>query len=147
MNLLEHHKCICKQCKISSKESNPTGYGKETVFQLKNVKNKIVDKYIVDDCLLINYQREEKCDYLFRINEDEIIYLVECKGSDVMKAVSQIESSLKILKDSVEEYIIKGRIVSTKVYSPDIRDRNYTRLREKLKGELVVKNKIIEENI
>ena len=91
--------------------------------------------------------REEKCDYLFRIIEDKIIYLIECKGSDILKAVSQIESSLKILKDSIEGCIIKGRIVSTKVYSPDIRNRTYTQLREKLKGDLLVKNKIIEENI
>lgn len=147
MDLIKEHICVCNKCKINSTESQPTGYGKETIFRLINTQKKKVDKYIVDDCLLRNYQRHEKCDYLFRIKNDKIIYLVECKGSDILKAVSQIESSLKVLKYSLEGNIIKGRIVSTKVYSPNIRNRNYSNLREKLKGNLITKNKIIEENI
>ena len=94
-----------------------------------------------------DYERHEKCDYLFKIKDDKIIYLVECKGSDILKAVSQIESSLQILKDSIEGNKIKGRIVSTKVYSPDIRNRTYSQLREKLNGDLLVKTKIIEEKV
>ena len=147
MDLLKNHICVCKGCKINSTDTRPTGYGKETVFRLINEKKKIVDKYIVDDCLLKNYTRDEKCDFLFRVESDKIVYLVECKGADILKAISQIDSTLKKLSDSISGNTIKGRIVSTKVYAPDIRSRSYSSLREKLNGDLIVKNKIIEEII
>jgi hypothetical protein len=147
LDLLDKHICLCKKCKIGSTETYPTGYGKETVFRLVNLNKKKVDKYIVDDCLLKRLTKNEKCDYLFQIDIDKIIYLIECKGSDILKAINQIESTLKILKDSIHENKIKGRIVSTKVYSPDIRTQSYLRLREKLDGDLLIKNKNNEENI
>jgi hypothetical protein len=112
-----------------------------------NVINKVVDKYIVDDCVLQDYTRSEKCDYIFNVNNENIVFIVECKRADILKAVSQIESSINILKDSLIGKKIKGRIVSTKVYSPNIRDRNYSRLRERLNKDLVVKNTILEEII
>lgn len=147
MSLLEKHKCTCDECRIGSKESNPTGYGKETIFRLLNKTRKVVDKYIVDDCLLKEYKRSEKCDYLFNVEELNTTFLVECKGADILKAVSQLESSLDILKESLKGKKIKARIVSTKVYSPDMRNRSYSRLRERLIGELVTQNKLLEEII
>jgi hypothetical protein len=147
VDLVKDHKCICEQCKIGSTESKPTGKGKETIFRLLNVQNKSVDKYVVDDCLLKRYREEEKCDYLFKIDCDKIAFLVECKGSDIVKATRQLSSSLKLLKKSLIDIKIKGRIVSTRTFAPDLRDRNYSSLREELDGDLLVKNKIIEEKI
>lgn len=147
MNLITNHICTCRQCKLGSTESNPTGKGKETTFKLLNPNKKVVDKFIVDDCLLLAYQRNEKCDFLFRVKESNNVFIVECKGSDILKAVSQLYSTLNILKDELNNFTIKGRIISTKVYSPNIRDINYSRLRAKLKGDLIVKNIIFEENI
>ncbi len=145
--MLIGHICMCGECKTGSTESNPTGHGKETVFRLINVNRKKTDKYVVDKCLLKNFADVEKCDFLFKITEDKIVYLVECKGSDVLKAMSQISSTLDILKDSVDGNIVKGRIVTTKVYAPNIRDKSSIKLRERLKGDLIIKNKIIEEKI
>ncbi len=114
--------------------------GKKTAFRLENNSKKIIDKYIVDDCLLREKQREEKCDYLFNIKKDKIAYFIECKGSDILKAVAQINSTLNILENNFFDYILKGKIVATKVYSPDIRTGSYKQLRQRLKGNLETKN-------
>jgi len=141
------HICICNNCKIGTSESNPTGHGKETTFRLINKSKKKVDIFIVDECLLAKYNRDEKCDYLFKLNQDKVAYLVECKGSDVIKAISQITSSLNLLKSNLDGNIIKGRVVATKTYTPDIRSRDYVNLREILKGNPIIRNKIIEKKI
>jgi hypothetical protein len=121
--------------------------GKKTEFIMKNKSRKLVWKYIVDECLLISKRNEEKCDFLFDIREEKIAYFIECKGSDVLKAVKQIDSTVSILRLSFTDYILKGRIISTKVYSPDIRTSQYIKLREKLNGNLETKNITLTETI
>lgn len=115
-------------------------YGKKTQFVLVNESDKIIDKYIVDECLLRSKLDYEKCDYLFRINGDKVVYLIECKGSEILKAVSQLNSTLDILKNDLLGYVIKARVISTKVHSPDMRTERYKLLRARLNGNLETKN-------
>ena len=146
-SLISGHKCVCNECKINSTDSKSTGRGKETTFRILNKSGKIIDKYIVDDCLLKKFERSKKCDYLFNVQETNVVFLVECKGSDILEAVEQIQSSLNLLNKYLVEKIVKGRIVSTKVYSPNIKSRKYSQLREKLSGGLVTQNIVLEETI
>ncbi len=44
-------------------------------------------------------------------------------------------------------YILKAKIVPTKVYSPDMRTSSYKKLRERLNGNLETKNIICTEII
>ena len=147
MSYLDDYKCSCSQCKIKSKDSFFVGYGKKTKFVLENRSKCLISQYVVDDCLLNTVRREEKCDFLFDISENKIVYFVECKGSDILKAVTQIGSSIRILKDDFTGYEMRGRVVSTKVYSPDMRTNSYKKLRGLLKGNLETKNIVCEEII
>lgn len=147
MYLFKEHICICGRCKLDSRDTRFVAAGKKTEFILNNTKNKEVDKYIVDDCLLRFKSREEKCDYLFLLTEDKAAYLIECKGADILKAVDQINSTLNIIKNNLSEYKFKAKIVSTKVYAPNMRTENYKKLREKLNGNLETKNKVCTETI
>ncbi len=140
MARLKDHQCICHDCKINSKDKIFTGFGKKTKFILENKSGKVVDKYIVDDCLLKLKKEDEKCDFLFKIEEDKTVYIVECKGSDVLKAVCQINSTMQLLKDDFVNYKIIGRIVTTKVYAPDLREADYRKLKLRLNGNLETKN-------
>ena len=81
------------------------------------------------------------------INEIKEAYFVECKGSDVLKAVNQLDSSINILRNNLPGYVLKGRIISPRVYSPDLRMQAYKRLREKLKGQLETRNIVFIELI
>ena len=147
MASLQNHICICNKCQIDSENSVFIAKGKRTEFVLNNKGKAVIDKFIVDDCLLIGYKRDEKCDFLFRLKNEKIAYLIECKGSDILKAVSQLNSTLDILKIELIGYLVKARIISTRVYSPDMRDRQYLNLKRKLKGYLETKNILLEENI
>jgi len=144
---LEDHICVCTKCLLNTNNPIFTAKGKKTEFILKNYGSLIVDKYIVDDCLLKAKTREEKCDYLLNVKTKKLTYLVECKGSDILKAVSQINSTFDILKHNFADYIIKRRIIATKVYTPDMRTQDYKNLREKLKGNLKTRSIGFTENI
>ncbi len=98
---IENHTCVCGKCRLNSRDSKFVAPGKKTEFILFNNSNRIVDQYIVDDCLLRTKLREEKCDYLFLLKDDKTAYLIECKGSDILKAVDQLNSNLDILRNAL----------------------------------------------
>lgn len=141
------YKCVCGRCEFKSDKRELIARGKKTLFILGNETGKIINKFIVDDCLLRSKRREQKCDYLFEVENEKVVYLVECKGSDILKAISQIESTMEILKADLSNYMIKARIVPTRVYSPDIKTEKYKKLRARLNGELKIKNTRFDEKI
>lgn len=147
MKSLSEHICTCNNCELNSNKKIIVAKGPKTEYRIINENEKVINKYIVDDCLLKTKQREEKCDYLILINQIKDAYFVECKGSDVIKAVSQLESSIDSLNNKIAGYVLKGRIISTRVYSPDLRMQAYKRLREKLKGHLETRNVVFIEII
>ncbi len=144
---LQNHICVCNKCQLDSNNSVFTAKGKKTEFILNNKSKTIIDRFIVDDCLLLENNRNEKCDYLFRLKDEKVAYLIECKGTDILKAVSQLNSTLNILKEGLNGYLVKAKIISTRVYSPDMRDREYLNLKRKLNGYLETKNSLLVENI
>lgn len=145
--IIQNHTCVCGSCKIKSKNKGFVAFGKKTKFILVNSSLKIVNQYIVDDCLLITKLREEKCDFLFLVGENKIAYLIECKGSDILKAVGQLNSTLDILKSDLINYTINAKIIPTKVFPPDIATVNYKNLRKRLNGNLEIKNIVCTETI
>ncbi len=147
MRIIEEHECICGKCLFNSKNTELVAWGKKTKFILINNGNKIVNGFIVDDCLLKLRIREEKCDYLFLIEEVRIAYFIECKGSDILKAVNQLNSTLDILSSDLLEYTLKAKIIPTKVYAPDMLTNNYKKLRARLNGNLETKNIVCTETI
>lgn len=147
MSIFEEHRCVCGKCRVNSRDSRLVASGKKTEFILKNNSNKIVDEFIVDECLLRSKLREEKCDYLFLIKEVRTAFFIECKGSDILKAVDQLNSTLDILENDLPEYILKAKIVPTKVYAPNMVTSSYRKLRKRLNGNLETKNIICTETI
>jgi hypothetical protein len=111
---------------------------------------------LIDGCL-IESQKEEKTDFLLlKCPEKEgdktsIAYLVELKGSDLIKAVRQINNSLNILLPKLVNYsIINGRIVTTRIDKIDLGHTDYKALGKRLKklnGTLEQKSIQMEENI
>lgn len=147
MVLTNTYTCVCKKCQLNSKYKTYVAEGKRTRYVLHNPSLKRIDKYIVDDCLLQSKKEDEKCDYLFDVGEEKLAFLIECKGSDILKAVDQLNSTITILKNEILAYTLKARIISTRVYGPDIRATTYIKLRERLNGNLITKNIFFEEAI
>lgn len=80
----------------------------------------------------------------------QFIYARLLKGKDLLSAVEQIDHSIDRLISYLADHRINARIVLSKVSSPDLRSTKYIKLErriKKLKGNLLKKVKILEENL
>jgi hypothetical protein len=101
----------------------------------------------VDDCLI---KEGAKCDFLLIIEAEEKMYFIELKGSDLIKAVDQINATLDRLLPSIDHKFVNGRIVLSKVNTPDLQHSRLIKLKQRLKqlnGTLEYKSVLMEENI
>ncbi len=115
-------------------------------FIVNNLRNKSIKKFKVDKCLI---SEGEMCDYLLVV-EDEKLYFIELKGSDLIKAISQVSTSIDKLIPIFSHNAVNGRIVLSKVNAPDLRDTRLIKLRKRLKelnGTLEYKSKKMEEQL
>lgn len=138
---IQNHICSCNKCQKDVRDKILTGSGAKTTYKIFNHPDRYqLSKIIVDDCLLKTLDRSEKCDYLFLVKETNQAYFIECKGSDVLKAVGQLDATVNILEKELKDHSFFGRIIATRTYSPDIKDKRYKDLYKKLKGNLITKN-------
>ena len=111
----------------------------------KNVNKQYIRHFKVDG-EVFNGPGEERCDFLLLNDEStpKASYYIELKGSDLPKAIRQIENTIKLLSSSLPGYIILRRIVyhtgSHNVHSSEV-------LRWKAKYKAVVKEREYSENI
>jgi hypothetical protein len=117
-----------------------------TKYIYENDALDIISKYRVDGCLIVDL--DSKCDYLLLNCTKEISYFVELKGSDLMKAVEQIDRSIDILHRDFKEYSVEARIVLTRVNTTDLKSAKLIRLESKLKklnGRLIKQTRQLTE--
>ena len=88
---------ICKKfCEVyNTKTILCSQNGKK--FVVNNPTKKKIDKCIVDGCWING--PTPRCDFLIKV-EDEVLYLVELKGTDHIRALGQIVSTAEQLKVS-----------------------------------------------
>lgn len=121
--------------------------GEKSKYIGNNDSEKLVAKYKVDGGLINN---GEKCDYLVLDKNERIAYFIELKGSDLIKAIKQIESTIPKIKGDIPEYKINARIVLTKQRTPDLIDskmRNFDGKIKKMGGTFKKANIKMEEKI
>lgn len=103
-------------------------------------------KYRIDGCLIAD--DNSKCDYLLLNCTKQVSYFVELKGSDLIKAVEQIDRSIDILHKEFKEYSVEARIVLTRVNTTDLKSTKLIRLQAKLKklnGKLMQRTRELTE--
>ncbi|MDE6963811.1 MAG: hypothetical protein K2P30_09305, partial [Lachnospiraceae bacterium] len=61
-----------------------------------------------------------RCDYLLMNEQKRTAYLIELKGSDLVKAAEQLESTEKFLKKELSGYELQYRIVANKCKTQEI---------------------------
>jgi hypothetical protein len=133
-----------------------SGKHKQVVFKDDKVSRKYIGKNSnqkdliglrVDDCLI---KEGQKCDYLLININDKTLYFIELKGSDLIKAIDQIDRTLDILLPRIEHQIVNGRVVLSRVSTPDLVSSRYIKLKKRLKdlnGTLEQKSVLMEETI
>lgn len=102
-----------------------------TTYIYENNSSNKLTKYRVDDCLIDDHN--SKCDFLLLNCDKKESYFVELKGSDLIKAVEQIDRSIDLLHSKFKDFSVNGRIVLTRVNTTDLKNTKLIRLEEKIK--------------
>lgn len=111
-----------------------------------NPGRRTVQHFKVDGCLISDGKR---CDDMIVLPEDGSCYLIELKGNHLDHAFVQINTSLDPFTKTFRNARFFGRIVVSRS-SADLRSTSHRKLMERfwnLHGDLVVKSKVLEENI
>ena len=90
INIENHEACLDFNDKRSKAVFKDRGSGLSK-FNAINQSSKTIKGLRVDDCLI---KDGLKCDYLLIIEAEEKLYFIELKGSDLVKAVDQINTKI-----------------------------------------------------
>ena len=98
-------------------------------FELINNSKIQVRKVKVDFCLK-QLRNEKRCDYLMSIDKisKPVVFFIELKGGDLIKAVKQLSDSIIYLKEEFSNYIINARIIGSRDVPQFISSPSYRRL-------------------
>jgi len=122
--------------------------GHSTEYRYKNQSSNHLAKYRVDGGLILD--DGAKCDFLLLNCEQKQSYFIELKGSDIIRAIEQIDRSIDKLKADLSDFAFYARIVLSRVNTIDLKHTKLLRLEKKvesLKGDLKKQTRLLEEAI
>lgn len=90
--------------------------GKE--YRVHNRQGRRLLRYRVDHQMI---SAGECCDFAMGVPNIRAVFLIELKGHNLRKAVSQIQATISYLAQKPEKYTIHARVVLGRVPRPDIR--------------------------
>ena len=102
---------VCTQKEITKPISNCKVSEGRSTFILSAKRPLIFEKVKFDNCKCeISQPNDERCDWVIGPKDHEKLYFVELKGGDIVKALGQLESAVKIIKPSkkFECHIVKS---------------------------------------
>ncbi len=115
-------------------------------YRYHNESLDFLSKYQVDGGLIND--SNAKCDFLLLNCNKRYSFFIELKGSDISRAIDQIDRSIDVLKDNLSGYSIFGRIVLTRVNITNLVDLKIKKLERKLSsfnGNLIKQTRLLEE--
>lgn len=128
-----------------------TAYEKHRTYQFTNKSGWAITKY-KGEC--ITPANAKGCDALFilELKKQKAVCLVELKGADLNKAISQIDTTLNFLQISKKSNLkfVHGRIVPSSGQKPELRSTNHKRLDIRLRelgGNLKIQSRLLSEAI
>lgn len=103
-----------------------------------------VSHYRIDGVVIKSGNR---CDYLLMNEAARIAYLIELKGSDLIKAAKQLEATETALIQQLSDYSLRYRIVANKCRTQEIRSSEYRKYQLRWNKRLMLRTGYIEEDI
>ena len=131
--------CIRDAAQIVSRDKGNPQYHKGI-----NNGRVYVSHYKIDGIVIKSGNR---CDYLLMNEATRTAYLIELKGSDLIKAAKQLEATEKALTQQISSYSLQYRIVANKCKTQEIRSSEYRKYQLRWKKRLILKTGYIEEDI
>jgi len=116
----------------------------KSTYRLENDLKLKAGCYHVDGCLI---KEGERCDFLLTLDELNACVLIELKGKDVEKAISQIKTTYLSFRRIMDSAFF-GRIVTSATYGPVMDSNEVKRVKLLLKsshGNLKIKSSPLEE--
>ena len=103
-----------------------------------------VRQFKVDGGVLTAASTEQRCDYLLLNDTEGRSYYIELKGSDLLKAIAQVENTIRLISPSIKEYDIFRRIV---YYTGSHKTQDSTVVKWKLKhgGKVLIQARPTEK--
>ena len=77
----------------------------------KNKNRHMIRQFKVDGDVVAAGDMSPRCDYLLLNDDAKTSYYIELKGSDLVKAIEQIETTVAMIAPSIPEYTVLRRIV------------------------------------
>lgn len=114
-----------------------------------NNQKKQITVYQIDNGIL---KDGEKCDFGLYLPDQNELFLIELKGGDFTKALSQIHSTINVLlvKACVDTSKVHARIVLSRVRVPNIKSAaeiKLLKLLKELNGTLKKESQVMVENL
>lgn len=109
-----------------------------------NIENAYVTHYKIDGVVITAGSR---CDFILFNEDKRTAYLIELKGSDLVKAAEQLEATEINLREELREYSLQYRIVANKCKTQEIRSTKYRKYQMRWGRKLIQKTGYIEETI
>ena len=112
----------------------------------ENKDHDMVRHFQIDGGVLPKDKDPERCDYLLLNDSNQRAYFIELKGSDLTKAISQIEASVAMIAASLPDYSIYKRIIyhtGTKA----MQNSDVLKWKMRNKGHAVIKETCYSESI
>ena len=106
---------------------------------MQNPEKKHIRQFRVDGDVFPEGKEPERCDVLLLNDTDRQSYYVELKGTDIPKAVRQIESTISLINPSIN-YTIYCRIVVHRARTHKIKDRSVVAWQNKRKGRTKIQS-------
>lgn len=114
----------------------------------KNTSREHIRQFQVDGGVIPKNASDPRCDYLLLNDDKKTARYIELKGSDIEKAISQIENTIKLLHPSISSYTIYRRIVF-RTGSHSVNSRIVTNWKKRYgkNNGVVISERKYEENI
>lgn len=112
----------------------------------RNPNGHKVRQFKIDGEVLPAGTAPQRCDYLLLNDTAGVSYYIELKGTDIPKAIQQIESTVELISSSIPKYTKHFRIVY-KSGTHKIEESSVVKWKKKHKGAVRIERDRIEDVI
>lgn len=132
------------QCKVDSPQVVCSEYQNKHI--LNNPTRINIYKYKIDGDILTE-KDGEKCDYIVEVDtrSKPTAFVIEFKGSDLEKAISQIDTTIKRF-NLTRTHSVQPRIIIHKARTQQVNGSTYRDFKKRYPN-VIVKEKLLEETI
>lgn len=131
-------------CEVTQRIIVSRDKGEKREHIAHNAHRAHVSHYQVDGNIICD---ETSCDFLVMNDDQKTAYLIELKGSDILKAVRQLDVTNKKLQDKLKGYHVFFRIVLSKTRTHAIESTEFKKYKKRWGKYFAHCNNCLEENI